>query len=200
MEKSNSQVGQDIFAKYICDTKNGYFLDLGCREPISYNNTYLLESEGWDGLLIDIDEDSINECKKIRKSKSYSIDLTDIKIDNKKYTLEEFLEYNLCPDVIDYISFDVDDDTFDVLKEFPFHKYEFKCMTFEHDVYRIGNKLQKYTRTLFEELGYFLVCANVKHSNNSFEDWFVNPKHINLDRYEHLICNNSDWAKIIEKL
>jgi hypothetical protein len=200
INESNSQAGQDIFAKYVCDTNSGYFLDLGCREPIIYNNTYLLETIGWNGLLIDMNEKAIIECKEIRKSKSYAIDLTKIEIDGYIISIEKLLIDNNCPNIIDYMSFDIDDSTLDVLNIFPFDKFTFKCITFEHDSYRNGNNLQRISRKKFDDLGYKLICGNVKYGGNTFEDWYINETLVEQYLYEHLICDNSEWLDIIKKI
>lgn len=84
-----SQAQQDLFAYYLCGS-NGYFLDLGCSNPIEINNTYLLENNGWKGLLFDIDADFISKCQKIRKNPAF---LVDLRIDN----IQDILK---CPDVM----------------------------------------------------------------------------------------------------
>jgi hypothetical protein len=53
-----------IFSK----KKNGIYIDIGCNHPIKYNNTHLLHKKGWRGINIDLDEKSILEFNKIRKS------------------------------------------------------------------------------------------------------------------------------------
>jgi len=198
--KNYSQSGQDIFTYYICNTNNGYFLDFGCSDPIFLNNTYLLELNGWNGLMIDIDYESIMNCKKIRKSDSFLVDLKNIIIDKKELKLIEFLKKYNCPKIIDYISFDVDEDTLNIMNKFPFNKYEFKCMTFEHDSYRVGNELKNYSRKIFTNFGYKLICSDVKSGNNAFEDWYINPNYINENKYKNIICDNTEWVDIIKKI
>lgn len=53
-----------IFSK----KKKGVYLDVGCNHPIKYNNTHLLYKKGWNGINIDLDENSIKEFNKIRKN------------------------------------------------------------------------------------------------------------------------------------
>jgi len=52
-KKSNSQIDQDLFVRYILQDKlNGYFVDFGATDGISYNNSYIFEKEyGWDGIV-----------------------------------------------------------------------------------------------------------------------------------------------------
>lgn len=51
----HSQLGQDIFCMTFYNNKhNGYFLDIGACDGISFSNSYLLEKEyEWKGLLIE---------------------------------------------------------------------------------------------------------------------------------------------------
>ena len=38
----------------------GFYIDIGCQNPISNNNTYLLHKRGWSGLNIDLDQKNID--------------------------------------------------------------------------------------------------------------------------------------------
>ena len=40
--------------------KKGFYVDVGCQNPIKNNNTYLLHKKGWFGLNIDLDKDNID--------------------------------------------------------------------------------------------------------------------------------------------
>ena len=53
--KYNGAAGQDKFVLNINKfKKDGYFLEFGSQEPITANNTYLLESEyGWNGAMFE---------------------------------------------------------------------------------------------------------------------------------------------------
>jgi len=192
MEKTYSQAGQDLFANYICDYDNGYFLDIGCSDGVFFNNSKLLEDRGWNGLLIDLDKSGIDNCKKMRKSTSLQIDLM-------KKGIEDVLVENDTPEIIDYISFDVDSATEHTLTNFPFKKYRFKCMTFEHDSYRNGDKLKLLSQKILHENGYVIVCEDVCHGGNAFEDWWVDIKMVDKD-ISNLYCKNVKYEKIIEKL
>jgi len=44
------------------------------------------------------------------------------------------------------------------------------------------------------------VCKDIHLTGNPFEDWWVNPKYISHEKYEALICENSDYIDIINKL
>ena len=52
-KKSNSQIDQDLFVRYMLQDKlNGYFVDFGATDGISYSNSYIFEKEyGWSGIV-----------------------------------------------------------------------------------------------------------------------------------------------------
>jgi len=48
----HSQMSQDLFADYMLNSNEGYFVDVGCYEPKFISNTYMLEQKGFQGLLL----------------------------------------------------------------------------------------------------------------------------------------------------
>ena len=53
--------GVDVIIKDIFrNKKKGFYVDVGCQNPIKNNNTYLLHKKGWFGLNIDLDKDNID--------------------------------------------------------------------------------------------------------------------------------------------
>jgi len=59
----------DILINYFFKNKsNGFYVDVGCQNPISNNNTYLLyKSKNWNGMNIDLDKKNIDLFNLIRK-------------------------------------------------------------------------------------------------------------------------------------
>lgn len=173
---SYSQISQDIFVFNIFNKKQtGSFLDLGCGDGVSQpcgNNTYLLELNGWKGLSIDIDSNLIEQFNNKRKSKAIVCDLT-------KFQLSDVLNENNSPELIDYLSFDIDDATEFVLSSFPFDKYKFNFITFEHNLYHYRYKgLKEKSKNLFLSHGYELLIENVCIQGlGPVEDWYVNPNY-----------------------
>ena len=49
---SYSQAGQDRFVRAVHGDTPGFFLDVGCSDPVHISNTYALEKLGWRGLLV----------------------------------------------------------------------------------------------------------------------------------------------------
>lgn len=178
---SYSQAGQDVFVRAMTNfATSGYFIDIGCQYPKCLNNTYMLETMGWNGILIDKDPKVIAQCKEQRIVTSLEIDLTT------KPLIDIFRENNV-PKVIDYISFDIDWDTEKVLMSFPFDEYAFRIMTFEHDFYTGGPVLREKSRSILQNQGYKIICGDVQNQGNSFEDWYINPNLIssNISYHSH---------------
>jgi FkbM family methyltransferase len=60
-KKYYSFSGVDVIIKDIFrNKKKGFYVDVGCQNPIKNNNTYLLHKKGWFGLNIDLDKDNID--------------------------------------------------------------------------------------------------------------------------------------------
>lgn len=193
---SNSQAAQDIFALYINKFKRkGFFLDIGCGKPFSNNNTALLESIGWSGVLIDYDEKLINICKEKRKSKTVLADLS-------KENLNTILNKNKVPKIIDYVSVDLDSYlTLDCIKKINFKRRKIRCMTFEHDYYLNKDSMRDESRNFLESVGLKIICKDVKISRYSnFEDWYVDPYLVDENIYNEIIYDNVHYSKIFTKI
>lgn len=163
-----SQVGQDEWVLSLI--KKGTFLDIGCREPVTLNNTYLLEQNGWTGVSIDIVDYS--QQWQYRKSKFICADA--LSLDYRSLDL---------PELIDYLSLDIEGsgDRFKALLKVISYGFEFKLITIEHDSYRVKEELEKIPqRALLKSLGYVLAYPDVKDEECVFEDWWINPKYICL--------------------
>ncbi len=192
MERNFSQAGQDLFVLSLLDGKrNGVFLDLGCNAPIEINNTYLLESVfGWSGLSIDIDENYF-DLYIFRNSKTLTADCTkldwDAVIDLLGTTSIQYLSLDLEPPAV----------TLECLRTIPFDRVEFSVITFEHDAYRAGDTVRTPSREIFEENGYIRVCSNVSFNGFVFEDWYCNPKHVDVERIDILESHDEAWESIV---
>ena len=56
-----SQDKEDLFVKKFFNNKNkGTYLDIGCFNPLLWNNTYLLYKKGWSGINVDIQKINID--------------------------------------------------------------------------------------------------------------------------------------------
>ena len=184
---------QDLWVEMLLG-KNKTFLDIGSGHPKDNNNTYLLEKNGWEGICVDID-DHLPEYKKERISKFFQVDSTTKEFIN-------LLEENYSNKLIDYISLDVDEHGLATLENLLNHDYDFKSMTFEHDLYRRrerGDTLKIESTAILLKRGYFPLFENVcleeltlKEGEVSFqvegdreglgvnplEDWWINPRYV----------------------
>lgn len=170
--KTYSQVGQDLFVlSFFKDDYKGFFMDIGCQDPVIINNTLLLEENGWDGISFDI----VDYSEKWKDRKTLFICTDVLSCDYSKYNL---------PKLIDYLSLDINTyggARFEALKRIIDFGIEFKVITIEHDAYVGYDKCErKPQRKLLYESGYFLHSPNVANLGASFEDWWINPKYIIL--------------------
>jgi hypothetical protein len=181
LKYSNSQVCQDLFACVVCNTNNGFFLEIGSNHPVNSNNTYLLEKYyGWKGLMVEFDNSFLPLYEQYRKNSIYCMQ------DARNVNYRGILDNNNFPVHINYLQIDLDVDncstleTLQLLNETVFDKYKFSTITFEHDIYA-GNffNTREISRKIFKERGYVLVFPDVLvywlGGYKPFEDWYVHP-------------------------
>jgi hypothetical protein len=195
---SYSQAAQDLFVEFVTNKKtNGTFLDIGSNHPISTNNSYLFESKyNWRGILVEYDQSFKSAYEIYRPNSIYVIE------DARAVNYREILDNNHFPENMDYLQIDLDVDTrstidtLTLLDNSVFDKYKFASITFEHDVYT-GNYFdtREISRRIFSERGYVLVFPDVSiFFNNAFcqfEDWYVHPDLVDMNRINKLITTES---------
>ena len=181
-----SDAYQDIFTLKILGN-NKYYLDIGCSDGIANSNTFLLEKNGWTGILIDINQ--LDACLKNRPNSF--IEHADMQT---PFLLKNILKKYNAPKVIDYISLDVDKANLDTLINFPLDEYRFKFLTFEHDIYAQGEhgRCDPWARKHYGELillkyGYIKLVDNIICNNLPYEDWYVYPNQFNMDVFKNLL-------------
>jgi hypothetical protein len=188
----SNQAHQDLFALGINDYKqNGTFVDIGCSFPRETNNTYLLEQLGWSGFSVDI-RDFEERWKNHRVNKFTPADAT--KLDYRKIFSDKFPTK-----IIDYLSYDVDEASNDVLPLIPFDEYQFNVITIEHDLCRFGPIYKEIQHKTLIDNGYVCVVENVflmdpkRQVRGPFEDWWV-PYSTWEKVGKHLVGTYSDDA------
>jgi hypothetical protein len=174
---------QDIFVLSLLGTEyNGTFVDIGCREPINHSNSALLEKYGWMGIAVDIN--NYANLWKTERPNSIFIQSDALKLDYR-----DIFNQTEIGNPISYLSIDLDGRgiAFQCLKNVIETGYEFKVLTIEHDAYS-GNVDSDMIpqRELLKSKGYVLV-----RQCDIIEDFWINPKYINLDTYEKFIYTNS---------
>jgi Methyltransferase FkbM domain len=174
--------------------KNGFFLDVGSGDGTFLSNTKALEQKGWTGICVDAFPRNMQDrtCQ-IFKAIVFSeagkrvkfweaddwgriIDETvEMKARMQTYTapigefttvtLGDILERAKAPRFIHYVSLDVEGPELEVLKGFPFDKYQIGALTVEHNY--IEPKRSE-IKALMESNGY-------KRVNTSDRDDFYLP-------------------------
>jgi FkbM family methyltransferase len=66
-QKSYSQTGEDLILSFYLCKKQGFYVDVGCHDPIILNNTYLFYENGWKGINIDANPKCIEKFNLVRK-------------------------------------------------------------------------------------------------------------------------------------
>lgn len=195
IDEFNSQAGQDIFALSVLDgMENGIFLDIGCNEPKRINNTFLMEEKyGWKGILIDFADYHVNDCKEKRSKDSFYICGDATKVDYSKV----FSDFKM-PEIIDYMSLDIDGiETLHTLQALPLDSYKIRVITFEHDAYRFGDEVRRVSRELLLSKGYVLLCSDIKSGGSPYEDWYVHPELVDMERANIFRCDSKEWSQVV---
>ena len=188
-----SQANQDEFVFNILKKQNsGIFIDIGSNEPIHWNNSYFLEKVGWNGICIDIDQYDYSSRKcKFLCADALSFDYSVL-----------YNEYHI-PNLIDYLSIDIDYYTLDCLKRIPLDDYRFKVITIEHDSYRFGYTLKSEQKEILNNHGYFLLCSDITclplTENQYFEDWWVDRSYIDNTLIDKIKCEKIRCDNIVKK-
>jgi hypothetical protein len=167
---SNSQVAQDIFA--ILTTDNQTYIEIGAWRPIRWNNTYLLETNGWQGFSVEYSEEYKLEWAATRKNAIYWANAMTFDYKSK-------LEENKLSSHIGYLSCDIEpaENTFTALRQIIEQGITFDCITFEHDKYQSAIDIDPAVREYLSKHGYKVAVTDVyrqiKNSIKMFETWFV---------------------------
>jgi hypothetical protein len=201
-----SQAYQDKFvANMLKFKRDGYCVDIGSYHSEDTNNSFYFQDLDWFCLSVELDS-SLNDSYSNRK-KGLHLNDNALEIDyNQVFEECEF------PNIIDYLSLDVDTYSTDVLKILPFDKYKFKIITIEHDAYLYGDKYRLKQRKILENNGYYLLCSNVLvpyshpstgekflNEKSPFEDWWIYPEEFERPLIESLKCDMKHPEEIIEK-
>ena len=189
-----SQAGQDRFVSNILNfQRGGFYVELGAYHPIEISNTYYLDkSLGWKG--ISFDWADVSELFDNHRSNN-----TFVHGDATKHDFKNIFLDSDAPKIIDYLQLDLEADTtlacLLTLKDQIFNDYNFKVITYEHDICHTKNPIHRSkSREILEGLGYELVFPDVcnKEPRWVFEDWYVNPELVNKDYIMNLKKSNKD--------
>ena len=195
---STSDACQDDFVLKMLDyPDDGYFVDLGSGASHKSSNSLRLEEAGWNGICVDMQNYpgySERKCK-FFVNNALQIDY---------YSLLKDCD---APEVIDYLSLDIDEYTTELLKLMPLDKYQFKIITIEHDAYLREPEFRLQQRYILNEAGYYLLCADVwpdslrrlNIAGGPFEDWWVKKEFFSEELLTKMKCENLYGSKVVNK-
>lgn len=193
-----SQAGQDRWIHQLLvlgmGIRAGSFLDIGACHPINYSNTYALEQMGWRGLLVDNDSNAMNLCAETRpQASTFCVDATT-------FNWRGFLPTVFAPGrlLIDYLSLDVDGATADTLHGLLESSYSFRAATIEHDAYRFGPVFRDRIRADMKAHGYEVICQDVMSNGMAFEDWWVDPRQVDMEKARFFTCSGVEGTVIVQ--
>lgn len=177
--------------------KHGFFIDIGCGNPIDGSNTYALEQLGWKGLAFDV-IGCYEEWEEKRPNTTFMrVDTTTTEFACGLSLLLQRASVLL----VDYISLDVEVEhqhqghinyNWKSLVRLITSGVRFKCMTLAHEYYLQGQSTRLPTRMLLDSLGYRRLFSDVLLPTvkiQSFEDWWIEPKYFIDDVMKSSSCN-----------
>lgn len=197
-----SQAGQDAWIKNTFHGMiNGYFVDIGAFDGVSFSNSYYLEKElGWKGICVEPGKSAYIRLLSQRNSLNYNMAVSDFDgpcsfnengqqgglvttgpKNTQCITVETLLRLAKAPELIQYMSIDVEGAELEVLKKIPFDTHTVIALTVEHNAYLDGGILKKATQEFLEQRNYQAVheaYTLVGERQEHFETWFINKNYL----------------------
>ena len=205
VEDFHGQAAQDAFALWVLKEKrDGYYLEIGSNHPIENNNTYLMDTRyGWKGVMVEYRPEHLVQYQEHRPRAIHIID------DATQLAFVKVLEQLAPPDkCVDYLQIDLEvhnDSTMGALEQIEKTMemgYKYAVVTFEHDAYVDARyETRERSRLVFDRNGYVRVFSDVRIDGNPFEDWYVHPELVDMERTERIRTMASlEWQQIIDRL
>ncbi len=190
-----SQAGQD---KWVHELKPspGYFVDLGAYNGVDTSNTLALEERGWTGVCVEANPDyhmSLTEnrptatclhCAVSGRTQLFhwegqtpSANLLAPRVPG--YTLDDLLNVVNAPELLDYVSMDLEGMELEVLEAYDFSR-RIDLMTVEHNLYCDGPAKKEALHALLTDRGFVRVVEdapcldpNPAYYGQPYEDWYA---------------------------
>ena len=196
IENNYSQAMQDMFVLSMLDgKKRGFYVELGANNPISINNTYLLETQyEWSGISFDINNDEVSNFNSIRNNKCICADAS-------KFDYKFLFDYTNSPKQIDYLQVDCEPPsvTLECLLKLPLDTYRFSVITFETDLYAGGYDVQVKQEEALSFYGYKRIVKNMMKDGFAYEDWWIDPLVIPESIWGKFVSENIEFKNVILK-
>lgn len=191
-----SQSGQDEWVNQLFNGKReGTFLDIGAYDGLESSNTAFFEKElAWTGICIEANRSAYDNLAINRTSNNVfaaisdydgvirfgSDSIADHGVEVPCMALNTALEQCNAPDIIDYLSIDVEGHEYDILKCFDFNRWKIGAMTVEHNLYCWGDTNKNKLYELLSSNGFTRVVedapcldTNPLYYQKPYEDWYV---------------------------
>lgn len=187
-----SQAGQDRWVvDQLADTPHGgYFVDVGAHDGVVHSNTFALELAGWLGICIEPERGAYDALRRNRSAicvRTAASDhdgsclfdgvriVTAVAEHVECFTLETLLEEAEAPDVIDYLSIDVEGHELQVLDGMDFARWHVRLITIEHNLYSDGPARKNAIHERLTAAGFDRVVEDVVAPGyGPYEDWYRN--------------------------
>jgi hypothetical protein len=195
--ESNSQAGQESYVLNVLNEKRGgVYVEIGAFDAYRYSNTSLLENGfSWQGIAIEIDKKYTKKYNKARRNKCINADAIT-------FNYRDLFAKRQYPSTIDYLQVDIEPagNTLNALLALPHNSYQFRVITFEHDLYATPDNIQikDCAHEFLKGLGYFRTVSNILNLGNAFEDWYVHPTHVD-DLWVKEVAINVEWTELFAR-
>ncbi len=189
-----AQCNQDrwVLGQFPQHNFKGYFLDIGAHDGEHFSNTLALEKVGWTGICVEADpavqellhrNRDCNICAAAMTDQSGEIAFDSagmsgrvVETGNSKVraiTFPELFEMYSVPNVIDYVSLDIEGYEYKALTKFPWDHYVMRTLTVEHNKYVEGPQYQELLFELLNAHGYDRVVKDAGAPGYPYEDWYT---------------------------
>lgn len=199
-------LGQALQDKWVCEFFNfkreGFFLDVGAMDGFTSSNSYVLEKElEWKGICVECQDIHLGKLKKNRSCEiiekavwkangMFSFNPHTSSISSTFYpgppvetvTFEWIFSHYNIPNIIDYISLDIEGVEYDALTKFPFNTHQSILWTIEHNLYLKNDPtLKNQIKQIMLANDYIIAQENVScadSNNGPFEDWYIHKNYV----------------------
>jgi len=194
--KTTSDNHEDEFAHRILTDENegfkGTFLDVGCGNGRHGNNTFTLEEAGWQGTMVDSSREMMEHNARFRGVTLCIADIVSCNWNDVFKKSEDTL-------TIDYISFNMDENIIQCIRNFPWSSIRGRVITFKHNEFKIGPGTKEEARRILVAAGYLLLVGDVCNDTlyRSFADWYIDPKTISPAVYQRYVSYGVRGIEVI---
>lgn len=186
-----SQAGQEDWVEAMTNGKrNGYFVDVGAYDGIESSNTlYLERALGWTGLCIEAGREQFQSLANNRPL-SLNINMavmpymgtcgfTGHAVDDAGERvpcapLTEILQLAGAPNIIDYMSIDIEGGEVGAVQTMDWKKYTVNLITIEHNLYLHGPQQKNEIYAILSNNGFVRVVDNAPCLDRN-PAWFMQP-------------------------